>query len=188
MPTPLPTLVPTLLPSPVPTLQPTPVPTSVPTLQPTPVPTLVPSPLPTISCEPGYYYDADAIRCTQCETGKYLNATFAPWPTECTQCETGRVAVLEGMINCKDCGAGKFAQLDGKACATCRPGQFVNNSACNPCSPGRYAPSYVTGQCFECGTGFATAGWVLNNKTEERLGATSCEECLAGERKERARP
>ena len=101
LPTPLPSSVPTLLPSILPTMVPTLAPTPVPTLAPTPAPTQIPTPLPTISCDPGKFFDPVDIRCKNCQKGRYLNATMAPWPTECTICPPGTAAIIVGQTKCK---------------------------------------------------------------------------------------
>jgi hypothetical protein len=159
-----------------------------------------------LTCTPGMYASTFAsVMCTSC---RYNHFARNPGATACLRCPLGSKTQdgQTGATSCQKCGAGEY----GESCSGCAPGMFRAGSdddttickncpagyhqdqeagaACLPCIPGRaqgedgakqchqcpvneYAPSSNETSCQKCGMGKTTEG---------QIGASKCQDCIAG--------
>ena len=124
------------------------------------------------NCEVGKYADATgSAGCTACAAGTAANVGGS---TTCTTCIAGSIAALAGAVTCEECAEGTIAATDGlAACANCPAGKtsaMVGSSECTSCLAGKYAAVEASRECTP-----ATGGYYVDTD-----GATAQKECLAG--------
>ena len=113
-----------------------------------------------LSCGPGTFSFPGSPFCNLCESGKYSTVPEAAFSSSCLMCLAGKFQSGVGMIaelNCTECPAGSFSQVDGSStCAECQTGKIsiVAGSRsifdCGAqCLPGTYSGSSSCLQCLQ---------------------------------------
>ena len=125
-------------------------------------------------CPPGRRQPASKKgQCTDCEAGKFMNATgamtchpcrpgsFCPVgasaPLPCEGGSYGAGAGLKTQAECKVCPAGTYCFAGSTAATSCSKGTYAaaeGRQLCDACPEGKYQSDEGASACIECGNGF----------------------------------
>eukprot|EP00942_MAST-04A_sp_MAST-4A-sp1_P003001 g3001.t1 len=124
-------------------------------------------------CEKGTF--SKSGECVQCSIGQYTDQVDQ---SNCKDCGIGKFNNLQGQsdesVACKNCGTGKFNDLQGQSnCKNCWTGQFNDLeglSACKNCVTGQFNDLEGLSACKNCGTG----------QFNDLEGVSACKNCVRG--------
>eukprot|EP00698_Gefionella_okellyi_P001450 TRINITY_DN11405_c0_g1_i11.p1 TRINITY_DN11405_c0_g1~~TRINITY_DN11405_c0_g1_i11.p1 ORF type:complete len:2212 (+),score=424.46 TRINITY_DN11405_c0_g1_i11:34-6669(+) len=122
-------------------------------------------------CEAGLWSSFNATVCTQCDVGRFSNATGS---SGCYSCSAGSYNNVTGITMCSGCAAGLWSSAGATNCTQCASGTrgvlgVGGPAACVQCTPGTFNNQTGSTVCDLCEPGFFS-----------RTGATNCTECFAG--------